>query len=82
VTPTDQVGEVDTGGSVEVFADATAAADWLSSHKEPHPVPGEHDILSVNVVLRLSPRLTSSEIDEYRTSLQDVTGGHAALANG
>jgi hypothetical protein len=65
------------GGTVEVFtmaADARAAAGHAADE-----LPGETDLLSGVVLLRLSPRVPSTLVETYRTALHETTGTPAQV---
>jgi hypothetical protein len=62
---------------VEVFtmaADARAAAGHAADE-----LPGETDLLSGVVLLRLSPRVPSTLVETYRTALHETTGTPAQV---
>lgn len=67
-------GSVELGGSVEVFrTDRLARARGQYILGVSGAVGGEVDILSGAVLLRLSPHLKTTAVEEYRTALAKVT---------
>jgi hypothetical protein len=71
-TPAAPTGSITSGGSLEVFRTGQAAT--ASAGHEPDRVPGEHDLLSAGVLLRLSPTFGTAMVTRYRTALRETTG--------
>jgi hypothetical protein len=75
-TTSDQKGDVDYGGSVEVFAtgnEAKARAAYIESVLKADPMLGtEYDYLSGPVLLRISQYLIPSQAREYQRALAKI----------
>jgi hypothetical protein len=71
-TPAAPTGSLARGGTVEMFQTSSAAAAGLDAESD--RVPGEHDLLSANILLRLSPRFPAPTVTKYRTALHETTG--------
>lgn len=65
------------GGTVEVFTSAGAARAGATDARD--RLPGERDLVSGAVVLRMSPRAPSTLVEKYRTALHATTGTAARL---
>ena len=75
-TTGDSKGDVDYGGSVEVFAtanEAKARAAYIESVLEANPMLGtEYDYLNGPVLLRVSQYLIPSQAEEYQRALAKI----------
>ena len=60
------------GATVELFTSSTAARSGAGH--APDQMPGEKDLVSGAVLLRLSPLVPGTLEDSYRTALRETTG--------
>lgn len=75
---------IDLGGGVEVFSDSRRAEGRARYIEQAiistgGLVAAENDIVSGGILLRLSGYLSTSEVAEYRTTLEELTGERAVL---